>query len=527
MAVLESGKVYIGTSAKPEYIQLPLANRHGVITGATGTGKTVSLQILAEGFSNAGVPVFCSDIKGDVAGLAIAGEEKDFIAERAETIGFSEEFKYEASPVVFWDLFGKSGHPIRTTISEMGPLLLSRLLDLNDTQEGVLNIAFHIADEEGLVLVDLKDVQALLTYVGTKASELTLRYGNVSKASVGAVQRQLLVLEGQGGEMFFGEPALEISELMRTTRDGRGMINILAADELMQSPRLYATFLLWLLSELFEELPEIGDPEKPRLVFFFDEAHLLFDDAPKALMEKVEQVVRLIRSKGVGVYFVTQNPLDIPDPVLAQLGNRVQHALRAYTPREIKAVKAAANTFRPNPDFSAYDAITELGIGEALVSTLEDEGVPSIVQRTLIRPPSSRIGSITDKERVKVIATSPVGAIYDKSVDRESAYEVLAEKVGKKASTAETEAASEEAPAEDTKKSAGIGAMIASIFGINRGRGKRLTTTQYVARSVTRTVTTRVVGGLAAEIGKSVGGKFGGSVGRAVVRGVLGSILRR
>ena len=331
----------------------------------------------------------------------MAGEPKDFLAKRAEAIGFTAEYKFESFPVVFWDLFGKEGHPIRATVSEVGPLLLSRLLDLNDVQEGVLNIAFKIADEEGLLILDLKDLQSLLAYLAERAGEITTRYGNVSKTSVGAVQRALLVLEQQGADKFFGEPALDINQLIRTTTDGRGVINILAAAALMQAPRLYATFLLWLLSELFEALPEIGDPEKPRLVFFFDEAHLLFNEAPKALLDKIEQVVRLIRSKGVGVYFVTQNPLDVPEIVLAQMGNRVQHALRAYTPRDTKAVKAAADTFRPNPEFSAFDAITELATGEALVSTLEEKGVPSIVQRTLMRPPSSRIGTITPEERAQ------------------------------------------------------------------------------------------------------------------------------
>ncbi len=528
MTVLQPGKVYLGTSTKPEYVNLPFANRHGLITGATGTGKTVSLQVLAEGFSSAGVPVFCADIKGDVSGLAEAGAAKDALAKRAETIGFADEYKFEAFPVVFWDLFGKQGHPIRTTISEMGPLLLSRLLGLNDTQEGVLNIAFRLADDEGLLLLDLKDLQALLPYVADKADELTVRYGNVSKASVGAVQRALLVLDQQGGEMFFGEPALPIGELMRTTTDGRGMINILVAATLMQSPRLYATFLLWLMSELFEELPEVGDPEKPRLVFFFDEAHLLFDDAPKALLEKIEQVVRLIRSKGVGVYFVTQNPIDVPDTVLAQLGNRVQHALRAYSPREQKAVKAAADTFRPNPAFSTGEVITQLGVGEALVSMLEGKGVPSVVERTLIRPPSSRIGTISEDERRQVMAASPVGTVYDKPVDRESAFEVLSARVAAKVTTTTTaESAPAPATADDRAgESGGIGDMVGSILGTNRARGRRLTTTQRVARSVTRTVTTRVVGGLAAEIGKQVGGSLGGSVGRAIVRGVLGGILR-
>jgi hypothetical protein len=397
------------------------------------------------------------------------------------------------------------------------------MLDLNDTQEGVLNIAFRVADEDGLLLLDLKDLQSLLVHVAERASELTTRYGNVSKATVGTVQRKLLVLEEQGGASFFGEPALEIAELMRTTRDGRGIVNILAANELMSSPRLYATFLLWLLSELFEDLPEVGDPDKPRLVFFFDEAHLLFNDAPKALLEKIEQVVRLIRSKGVGVYFVTQNPLDVPDIVLAQLGNRVQHALRAFTPRDTKAVKSAADTFRPNPEFPAFDVITQLGVGEALVSTLEDKGVPSIVQRTLMRPPSSRIGTISEEERKRVIAASPIGTLYDKTVDRESAFEVLSTRVETKTSVEVTTA---DEPAASEPEEGGIGGMIGSILGTNRARGKRLTTGQRVARSVTRTVTTRVVGGVAAEVGRKFGGSLGGSVGRAIVRGVLGGILR-
>ncbi|KAB2874394.1 MAG: DUF853 family protein [Bauldia sp.] len=524
MTVIEQGSVFLGASTKPEYVHLPFANRHGLVTGATGTGKTVSLQIMAEGFSVAGVPVFCADIKGDVAGLSQPGVPKDFLAKRAEAIGFAAEYRFEAFPVVFWDLFGKEGHPIRTTVSEMGPLLLCRLLDLNDTQEGVVNIAFRIADEEGLLLLDLKDLQSLLAYVAEKAGELTVRYGNVSKASVGAVQRSLLMLEQQGGAFFFGEPALDIAQMMRTTTDGRGVVNILAAATLMQSPRLYATFLLWLLSELFEELPEIGDPEKPRLVFFFDEAHLLFNDAPKALLEKIEQVVRLIRSKGVGVYFVTQNPLDVPDLVLAQMGNRVQHALRAFTPRDIKAVKIAADTFRPNPAFSTFEAITRLGVGEALVSTLEGKGVPSIVERTLMRPPSSRIGTITGEERAAVIAASPVGTIYDKPIDRESAFEMLRAKV--EANPAE--GVPKEAPSSGSAVvGGGIGAILGSIFGTNVPRNQRLSTTQRVAREVTRSVTNRVAGQVAADVGRSVGGSLGGTVGRAIVRSILGGILRR
>ncbi len=416
--------VYLGTSTDPEYLALKYANRHGLITGATGTGKTVSLQILAEGFSRAGVPVFCADVKGDLSGIAVAGEPRDFLAKRASDIGF-KDYEFDSFPTIFWDLFGRQGHPIRTTVSEMGPLLFSRMLDLNDTQEGVLNIAFKVADDEGLLLLDLKDLRALLIEIGSNAKAISMTYGNVSTASIGAIQRGLLVLEQQNGDLFFGERALDIKDLMRTDTDGRGYISVLAADELMMSPRLYSTFLLWLLSELFEELPEVGNPDKPKLVFFFDEAHLLFDEAPKILLQKIEQVVKLVRSKGVGVFFVTQNPADMPDAVLAQLGNRVQHALRAYTPREQKAVRAAAETFRPNPDFDTKEVITQLGVGEALVSTLESKGVPSVVGRTMMRPPSSRLGPILPGERRKVIAASPVSGLYDEIIDRDSAFEVL------------------------------------------------------------------------------------------------------
>ena len=422
--MLLDDRVYLGTSTKPEYLPLKYANRHGLITGATGTGKTISLQIIAEGFSRAGVPVFCADVKGDLSGLAMAGTPKDFLAKRANDIGFAD-YEFESFPTIFWDLFGRQGHPIRTTVSEMGPLLFSRMLDLNATQEGVLNIAFKIADDEGLLLLDLKDLRALLVNIGENRKEIALTYGAVSTASIGAIQRGLLVLEQQSGDLFFGERALDIKDIMRTDRDGRGIISVLAADELMMSPKLYSTFLLWLLSELFEELPEVGNPDKPKLVFFFDEAHLLFDDAPKILLQKVEQVVKLVRSKGVGVYFVTQNPADMPEPVLAQLGNRVQHALRAYTPREQKAVRAAADTFRANPAFDTQEVITQLGVGEALVSTLEAKGVPSIVGRTMMRPPSSRMGPITQKERREIINNSPVAGLYDDVVDRESAFEVL------------------------------------------------------------------------------------------------------
>jgi DNA helicase HerA-like ATPase len=529
VGVLQADKVFVGGSGKPEYIELRFGNRHGLVTGATGTGKTVSLQVLAEGFSNAGVPVFAADMKGDLAGLAMPGEAKPPLVERAKAIGFATEYAHQAFPVVFWDLFGRNGHPIRTTISEIGPLLLARLLDLSEIQEGVLNIAFRIADDDGLLLLDLKDIQAMLAHVAERAGELTTRYGNVSKATIGTIQRALLVLEQQGAERLFGEPALDIEQMIRTTRDGRGIINILDATQLMQSPRLYATFLLWLLSELFEDLPEIGDPEKPRLVFFFDEAHLLFDDAPKPLLEKIEQVVRLIRSKGVGVFFVTQNPLDVPESVLAQLGNRIQHALRAYTPRETKAVKAAAETFRPNPAFSAYEAITELATGEALVSTLEGKGVPSIVQRTLVRPPSSRIGTISDEERRRIIAGSPIGPLYDRAVDRASAFEVLAERVASRADAAAASGARPSpapAPAPAEPAPPGGGGILQTIFGIGRPRGRRLSTGQKVAREVTRTVTQRVAGGVAAEVGRQVGGSIGGSVGRAIVRGILGGLLR-
>lgn len=419
--------IFIGKGEAPQQLSLKFANRHGLISGATGTGKTVTLQILAEGFSKAGVPVFAADIKGDLSGLAMPGAMKDFLVERATKIGL-EGYAPEAFPVVFWDLFGEKGHPIRATISEMGPLLLSRLLDLNETQEGVLTLAFRVADDDGLLLLDLKDLRALLVDIAERADELTTKYGIVAKTTVGAIQRRLLALEEQGAEKFFGEPALDLNDFIRTDDGGAGVINILAADRLMQSPKLYATFLLWLLSELFEELPEIGDPEKPKLVFFFDEAHLLFNDAPKALIEKIEQVVRLIRSKGVGVYFVTQNPQDVPDKVSSQLGARIQHALRAFTPKEQKVIKTAAEMFRPNPAFSTLDVITDLGVGEALVSTLESKGAPSIVDRTLIRPPSSRMGAITPSERAETMRYSAAGDKYEKPVDRESAYEILTER---------------------------------------------------------------------------------------------------
>ncbi|MCW5937678.1 MAG: DUF853 family protein [Fimbriimonadaceae bacterium] len=415
--------IYFGKGEHDVELDPKFGNRHGLIAGATGTGKTVSLQTLAEGFSAIGVPVFMADVKGDLTGISQPGGGNPKVEARAQELGRTLEHK--GYPTILWDVFGRQGHPIRATVSEMGPLLLSRMLDLNDTQEGVLNLAFKVADDQGLLLLDLKDLRALLQHIADRAKELTVSYGNVSSASVGAIQRALLVLEQQGGESFFGEPALNLADLMRTALDGRGNINLLVADRLMSSPRLYATFLLWLLSEMFEELPEIGDPEKPRLVFFFDEAHLLFNDAPKALLEKIEQVVRLIRSKGVGVYFITQNPIDVPDTVLAQLGNRVQHALRAFTPRDQKAVKASADTFRPNPAFSTVEAITQLAVGEALVSFLEAKGTPMVVQRTLVCPPNSRIGPATDAERQALLTMSPLYGQYDRTVDRDSAFEEL------------------------------------------------------------------------------------------------------
>lgn len=513
----QDGKIYIGTSVKGEYLDLKRANRHGLITGATGTGKTVTLQILAEGFSRAGVPVFCADVKGDLSGLSATGVPKDFLEKRATDIGFKDEYDLASFPTLFWDLFGEQGHPIRATVSEMGPLLLSRLMDLNPTQEGVLNIAFKIADDDGLLLLDMKDLRALLVNLGERAGEISTQYGNVSTASIGAIQRQLLVLEEQGGEHFFGEPALKIMDIMRTDHKGQGQISILAADKLMGAPRLYATFLLWLLSEMFEELPEVGDPEKPRLVFFFDEAHLLFDEAPKALIDKVEQVVKLIRSKGVGVYFVTQNPLDVPESVLSQLGNRIQHALRAYTPREQQAVKVAAGTFRPNPEFDAFDVIMQLGVGEALVSTLEPKGVPSIVQRTLIRPPSSRMGPITDEERRNAIQSSPIFGIYDESQDRESAYEILKERAEQKLQL-EEEQRQEEARLREEN-----GRMKRNRTGYTDDDGYRddRPSARARSRSHQRASSRQSVAETAM---KTVAKTVASSIGRALVRGILGSL---
>jgi uncharacterized protein len=524
------GKIFVGKGEQPAWLALAFGNRHGLVTGATGTGKTVSLQVMAEGFARAGVAVFAADIKGDLSGISQVGEPKDFIVKRAADIGLT--FQPDQFSTIFWDVFGEQGHPVRATVTEMGPLLLSRMLDLNDVQEGVLNVAFRVADDNGLALIDMKDLRALLDAIipdaGKKASDgnddplASIRkaaqaFGNVTRATVGTIQRQLLVLENQGGAKFFGEPALSLKDLMRTDRDGRGMVNILVADKLMQSPRLYATFLLWMLSELFEELPEVGDLPKPKLVFFFDEAHLLFTDAPKALMDKIEQVVRLIRSKGVGAFFVTQNPIDVPDRVLGQLGNRVQHALRAFTPRDQKAVAAAAQTFRPNPKLDTAAVIMELGKGEALVSFLEGNGTPAMVERVMIRPPSARIGPVTPEERKAIIDGSPVKGKYDTAIDSESAYEILQKRLSGTAADGSTGGGGILGE---------IGKIAATVFGTNVKRG-RLSTGQLIARNVTRSVTDKVVGGVAADLGKSVGGSLGGSVGRALVRGALGGLLRR
>jgi len=483
--------------AKNEIHLLPqLANRHGLIAGATGTGKSVTLQRLAEGFSRIGVPVFMADVKGDLAGLSQPGELKGKIKERIEQLRL-ETPALEACPVVFWDAFAEQGHPVRATISEMGPLLLARMLNLNDTQQGVLTLVFKIADDNALLLLDLKDLRAMLAYVGENARNFTNQYGNISPASIGAIQRGLIELDHQGGNRFFGEPALNIADLMQTDSRGRGVINILAADKLMGAPKLYATFLLWLLSELFEKLPEVGDPEKPKLVFFFDEAHLLFNDAPPALLDKIEQVVRLIRSKGVGVYFVTQNPLDIPDTVLGQLGNRVQHALRAFTPRDQKAVRAAATTLRANPGLNVEAAITELGVGEALVSLLDDKGRPSVVERAFIVPPGSRLGPITPQERQQIIKDSLLAGVYDEAVDRESAYEKLARRGG---------GITAAGAGEDGDKS--LSDLLGGIFGggtTPRGGRRRDSLVEAAAKSAARAA--------------------GSELGRQILRGVLGSLL--
>ena len=478
--------VMIGFSDKPEALRLDRANRHGLVAGATGTGKTVTLQILAQGFSDAGVPVFAADVKGDLSGIAAVGVPNEKALARAA--GMNLTIQPAAAPVVFWDLFGQEGHPIRATISAMGPLLLSRMLDLNEVQEGVMSVVFRACDEEKLELIDLKDLRAALTHASEHASELGAKYGKVSEATVATIQRKLLVLEDQGGANIFGEPALTLSDLMRTDSMGRGYVNILAADKLITSPSLYATFLLWLMSELFEELPEVGDPEKPKLVFFFDEAHLLFRDAPKPLLEKVEQVVRLIRSKGVGVYFVTQNPADIPETVLGQLGNRIEHALRAYTPVEQRGLRAASDSFRPNPAFDTAEAIQNLGVGEALVSVLDERGAPTVVQKTMIRPPASRMGPVTAPERAAVMAASPVRGLYDQALDRVSAYEKLQAPVAPAATSAPTPA-----PQPQAREAAAPRAS------------NRMGMGEAFAKSMLRTL--------------------GSQVGRELIRGVLGGLM--
>ncbi|EEB86467.1 helicase HerA-like domain-containing protein [Roseobacter sp. GAI101] len=498
-----------------QFLNIGYANRHGLIAGATGTGKTVTLQILAEGFSAAGVPVFLSDVKGDLSGLAVAGSDTHKLhgpfMERAAKIGF-DDFTYAAFPVAFWDMFGKQGHPVRTTISEMGPLLLGQLLGLSEAQEGILNIAFRVADEDGLPLLDLKDLQSLLVWVGENASTLALRYGNVSAASVGTIQRRLLVLENQGAADLFGEPALALGDLMRTDTDGRGFINILAADQLMSSPKLYATFLLWLLSELFEELPEVGDPDKPKLVFFFDEAHLLYDDAPKALIDKVEQVARLIRSKGVGVYFITQNPADVPDDILGQLGNRIQHALRAFTAKDRKELRLAAQTYRENPRFDTEEAIREVGVGEAVTSMLQKKGVPGVVERTLIRPPSSQLGPIAPATRAALMAQSPMAGKYDTRLDRDSAYEMLkqrAEDAAKAAAQAE----------EDAEKADDTTPALREFNAARRyaGKGVKRSTSKHTEKS-----DDSFGGALASVVIK----ELKGTTGRRIVRGILGGLFK-
>ncbi|KRB07233.1 helicase HerA-like domain-containing protein [Lysobacter sp. Root690] len=483
------------------YLHTKLGNRHGLVAGATGTGKTVTLMTLAEGFSRQGVPVFLADVKGDVAGLAMPGASNDKLQSRLTEIGIAD-WAPSASPVVFWDLFGKLGHPVRTTVSEMGPTLLARILELNDTQSGVLDIVFKLADDRGLLLLDLEDLRALLGLVADERKDISTSYGLVSTQSVGAIQRSLLRLEQEGGDHFFGEPALQLADLMRTSTDGRGVVNVLAADSLILKPRLYSSFLLWLLSELFEQLPEVGDIDKPKLVFVFDEAHLLFDDAPAALQQRVEQVVRIIRSKGVGVYFCSQFPDDIPDNILGQLGNRVQHALRAFTPRDQKAVKTAAETFVPNPALNVAEAISQLGTGEALVSTLQDKGVPMPVERTLIAPPRCRMGAITEAERAQVRATSPIGPKYDTAINRESAAEMLLQRA--QAATEQAQAPPAKTREQDDQEEGGFGQAVKdAVFGTKRRQGMVETMAKQTARTVGNQVGRQILRGL-------LGGIFGG-----------------
>jgi DNA helicase HerA-like ATPase len=489
--------ILVAKTDKADFFLLPqMANRHGVITGATGTGKTVTLQRLAEGFSTRGVPVFMADIKGDLTGVTQPGGGNAKVDARNRQLGITPSF--EGFPATVWDVFGKQGHPLRATISEMGPILLARLLQLNETQEGVLSIAFQYADDNGLLLLDLKDLQSLMTFVGTNADEMTLKYGNVSTASVGAIQRGLLQLDQQGGDLFFGEPAVKLDDFMQTIT-GKGVLNLLAADQLINAPKLYSTFLLWLLSELFESLPEVGDLQEPKLVFFFDEAHLLFSDAPQALVEKVEQVVRLIRSKGVGVYFITQNPADIPEKVLAQLGNRVQHALRAYTPQEQKGVRAAASSFRENPNIDTEKVITELGVGEVLISTLDEKGVPTMVDRALVVPPVGHVGPVSPEQRQQLITTSLVAGVYENALDRESAYELLT-RVTEQKLAAEAEAKAAEDAAKEAEKQA------------------------KAERAAARAPDT-LVESITKSVARSASSSIGRQIGNSIVRGVLGSIF--
>ncbi|MGI6732191.1 MAG: helicase HerA-like domain-containing protein [Anaerovoracaceae bacterium] len=502
-------KIWIGKGDNPVYLLPSMANRHGLIAGATGTGKTVTLKVLAESFSDMGVPVFLSDVKGDLAGLVAPGQENPKLKERLEGLGISD-FTCKSYPVQFWDLFGEKGHPVRTTISEMGALLLSRILELNDTQSGVLEIVFRIADDNGLLLLDLKDLRAMIQYVGENAKEYTLDYGNISSQSIGAILRRLIRLEDQGGNFFFGEPDLDIYDWIKTTPEGRGMINILHSEKLFLSPTLYSTFMLWMLSEIFESLPECGDLKKPKMVFFFDEAHLLFDDAPKILLQKIQQVVRLIRSKGVGIYFITQNPTDLPNDVLSQLGNRIQHALRAYTPAEIKKVEAAADSFRPNPAFDTQTAIAELATGEALISCLDEEGRPGVVERAMVLPPQSQFGTIDDSLRKQIIAASPMAGKYDRQIDRISAYEHLREKAAKEQQEQELEAqriekqkqweAEEKARNAEIKKS--------------QQTGRRSSGTGYKRQTPIEKATNAVLS------------TIGREVGRTLFRGILGSLKK-
>ena len=529
--------IFIGAGSggtEPQQLELKRANRHGLIAGATGTGKTVTLQGIVEGLSAAGVPTFVADVKGDLSGLAMAGspttKTHEIFAARAQEIGFAG-WQYRDSPVQLWDLFGEQGHPIRTTVTEMGPLLLARLMNLNEVQEGVLTIAFHVADKEGLALVDLDDLQSMLVNVGERAEELTLEYGNVSKPSVGAIQRSLLQLRSQGGDHFFGEPALELEDFLHVDDGGRGVVNILAADKLMASPRLYSTFLLWLLSELFEQLPEVGDQPLPKLCFFFDEAHLLFTDAPPALQEKVEQVVRLIRSKGVGVYFITQNPIDIPDTVAAQLNNRIQHKLNAFTPRDQQAVKSAADTFRPNPAIDVASAITELKIGEALVSLLQPDGSPSPVQRTLIKPPSSRVGPITPQERQVLLTTDQVGSKYDSAVDRESAQEMLAVKAAEAAAAVAAAQAKTDAERQAAEQAKAHAAAERERLKLQREQERLESQRQREAeraeaRAQREAAKPTMADKIITSATRSAASSIGRQLGSQILRGILGGLLR-